>query len=103
MSTLDLPKRYLIILRELLASHAPSAEVWAYGSRVNGEAHAASDLDLVLRDPGDLARPQAGLSALKAALSESSIPILVDARDWARLPGSFHDEIRKAYVVVVSR
>ncbi|MFN5236631.1 MAG: nucleotidyltransferase domain-containing protein [Bacteroidota bacterium] len=27
-------------------------EVWAYGSRVNGDAHEGSDLDLVIRTPG---------------------------------------------------
>lgn len=26
-------------------------EVWAYGSRVSGEAHEGSDLDLVIRTP----------------------------------------------------
>lgn len=26
-------------------------EVWAYGSRVNGDAHEGSDLDLVIRTP----------------------------------------------------
>lgn len=33
----------------LLGQHVPQAEVWAYGSRVNGGAHEGSDLDLVLR------------------------------------------------------
>ncbi|WP_394370317.1 nucleotidyltransferase domain-containing protein [Pedobacter segetis] len=30
-------------------------QVWAYGSRVNGDAHVGSDLDLVIRTP-DLKR-----------------------------------------------
>ena len=48
---LDLPRRYRERLQELLKDHVPDAEVWAYGSRVNGESHEASDLDLVIRGP----------------------------------------------------
>jgi len=29
---------------------------------------------------------------------ESNIPILIDARDWARLPASFHEVILRNYV-----
>nr|VFJ58687.1 MAG: Nucleotidyltransferase domain-containing protein [Candidatus Kentron sp. FM]VFJ59568.1 MAG: Nucleotidyltransferase domain-containing protein [Candidatus Kentron sp. FM]VFK14826.1 MAG: Nucleotidyltransferase domain-containing protein [Candidatus Kentron sp. FM] len=100
MPRLDLPDRYLALLGELLARHTPGAEVWAYGSRVDGEAHAASDLDLVLRNPEDLARPQEKLFVLKEAIGDSAIPILVDVLDWARLPKGFHEEIRKGYVVI---
>jgi len=100
MLTLDLPERHLKLLRALLQKHTPEAEVWAYGSRVNGESHAASDLDLVLRNPADLTRPQAHLFDLKEAISESDIPILVDVLDWARLPQRFHAGIEAEYVVV---
>jgi hypothetical protein len=34
------------------------------------------------------------------ALQDSNIPILVEARDWARLPESFQQEIMKSYVVL---
>ena len=75
-------------------------EVWAYGSRVNGGSHSASDLDLVLRsfslDPIDSRK----LFALKEALKESGIPFLVEAGDWALLPKSFHQEIEKNHVVL---
>ena len=37
------------MLVELLRRHVPEAEVWAYGSRVNGRSHDASDLDIVPR------------------------------------------------------
>jgi len=100
MPTLDLPERHLKLLWALLQKHTPEAEVWAYGSRVSGGAHAASDLDLVLRNPADLIRPQDHLFDLKEAISESDIPILVDVLDWARLPKSFHAGIEAEYVVV---
>ena len=44
---LDLPRRYREKLEALLRQHVPGVEVWAYGSRVTGESHEGSDLDLV--------------------------------------------------------
>ena len=43
---LALPRRYRDQLEALLREHVPGVEVWAYGSRVNGESHDGSDLDL---------------------------------------------------------
>ena len=97
---LDLPDRYLALLREILRVHVPDSEVWAYGSRVNGNAHEGSDLDLVLRNTADLGQPQNTLFELKEAISESNIPILVDVLDWARLPEIFHAGIEERYVVI---
>ena len=45
---LALPLRYRKQLKALLDEHVPGVEVWAYGSRVNGESHEGSDLDLAL-------------------------------------------------------
>lgn len=84
-------------LVELLDAHLPAITAWAYGSRVNGSAHEASDLDLVLRSPDLGPIP---LDTFLQALRESNIPILIEARDWARLPEAFHQEILKDYVVV---
>lgn len=97
---LHLAPRHRKMLAELLRTHVPEAEAWAYGSRVNGRSHDASDLDLVLRAPGHERIPARRLSALMDALSESNIPFLVDVRDWNRLPNSFHREIARAYVVL---
>ncbi len=96
---LDLPPRYLRIVQALLREHVPDAEVWAYGSRVNGSSHEGSDLDLVVRGPG-LEPLGGGFLNLLEAIEESNIPILVQIHDWARLPESFHPEIERDYVVV---
>ncbi len=82
----------------LLQEHVPEAEVWAYGSRVNGQSHDASDLDLVLRGPGLEEIPTDQLANLREAFTGSNIPFLVEARDWARLPESFHKEIERKYI-----
>ena len=96
---LMLPSRYRRMVEELLREHVPEAEVWAYGSRINGRSHEGSDLDLVLRGPG-LEPLGIEYADLTEAFRESNIPILVQAHDWARLPEAFHDEIERDYVVV---
>lgn len=97
---LDLPQKYLQQVQALLREHVPGMEVWAYGSRVTGGGHEASDLDLVLRNPVDPHTENRVTHELKEAFIESNLPIRVDVMDWARIPESFHREIERAHVVV---
>ncbi len=87
-------------LVRLLVYHLPKVSVWAYGSRVYGEAHETSDLDIVLRSPDLSLIPLNNLRNFKQAVQDSNIPILIEARDWARLPEHFHKEILKNYVIL---
>ena len=87
----------------LLHKHLPGVEVWAYGSRVNGRSHDGSDLDLVLRGPKLAEIDISRLADFTEALQDSTIPFLVEVRDWARLPESFHHEIEREHVVLVER
>ena len=100
LQRLDMRPQHLALLRELLQQHLPHAEVWAYGSRVNGNGHEASDLDLVVRQPADLKQETPQLGEMREAFIESNLPIRVEVVDWARLPASFHREIEQGYVVV---
>ena len=100
MPTLDLKQKYLDSLKTLLHRCLPEAEIWAYGSRVNGTNHDASDLDLVVRNPKGFSLPYLSLNKVRSALSDSNIPILVDIRDWAKIPDYFHQEIEKEHVVI---
>ena len=97
---LFLEDRHRKAIEALLRAHLPEVEVWAYGSRVNGSAHECSDLDLVLRAPNLEEIDSNRLNGLRHALSESTIPILVEARDWARLPEHFHTEIQRNYTIL---
>ena len=99
-ATLALPQKYLEQVLALLRSHVPQTEVWAYGSRVTGSGHDASDLDLVLRNQENLREETGALYELKEAFIESNLPIRVDIMDWARIPESFRREIERAHVVV---
>ena len=100
---LHLSPRHREKLEALLCEHLPGIEVWAYGSRVNGESHDGSDLDLVLRAPGLQEVPIGPLADFTEALHDSTLPFLVEARDWARLPERFHKEIERGYVVLVEK
>ena len=100
---LHLLPKHRDILQDLLRQHLPDVEVWAYGSRTNGQSHDGSDLDLVLRGPALKEISADQLGAFDDAVEESNIPFLVDARDWARLPKRFQREIERRYVVVAPK
>ena len=77
-------------------------EIWAYGSRVNGKAHSGSDLDLVIRTSDLTPLAMAEYNLLCEKITNSNIPILVELRDWAMLPTSFHKNIQANYEVLFS-
>lgn len=101
-ASLHLPEPWLRAVRDILRASLPEAEVWAYGSRVNGDHYDASDLDLVVRFPDvvDGSRRYALLDAAKTAFIESNLPIIVQIIDWDAIPQRFRDEIQAGYVVV---
>jgi predicted nucleotidyltransferase len=100
MPKLKLQPEHLRLVLDILSRTAPKAEVWAYGSRINGTGHDGSDLDLVMRNPGDLNQPQKQLPLLREALGESNLPILVDVLDWARIPDDFRREIKRQHLII---
>ncbi len=95
---LRLQSRYRRQVEDILRENMPNAAVWAYGSRVNGTSHEASDLDLALRGPGLQPIPSVDMQTLREAFRDSSIPIIVDTHDWSKLPEVFHQEIKRNYV-----
>lgn len=101
MKQIHLLPKHKKILEDLFQKHLPNVEVWAYGSRVSGKSHSTSDLDLVVRGPGLKEIDALKILNIKKALTESKIPFLVEARDWAVLPQDFHEEIKKNYVILI--
>lgn len=100
MLKFDLDPEDLLQVKTILKQWVPNLEIWAYGSRVNGNCHAASDLDLVIRNPESLQQPTRNIAALKQAFRDSDLPIIIDVMDWAQLPDSYRAEINKRHVVV---
>ena len=98
-SSIVMTRRAHDTLMSLLKRHLPDTTVWAYGSRVKGSARAQSDLDLVA-----FASPEQRLSVfyLKEALEESNLPFRVDLLIWDDIPASFHREIERDYVTLLS-
>ena len=86
-------------LHSIFSSVGCPLEVWAYGSRVNGTAHDASDLDLVIRQNGIPLISATTFMELTETIQESNIPILVDLKDWNRIPEYFYANIEQQYEV----
>lgn len=97
MNNLFIKPEHLKILTDIFQTYCPHAQIWAYGSRVNGDAHEGSDLDLVVRNFND---EDKSVSELKNLISESNIPFLVDVVGYEQLPPSFQKEIERGYIVI---
>ncbi len=100
MLKLDLKSEDMRQIQFILQHIVPRAEVWAYGSRVKGSNHDASDLDLVIRNPSALQKPIEQLTKLREAFRDSDLPLLIDMMDWAYLPENYRAEIEKLHVVI---
>ena len=98
---LRLSPHHRAILDTLIRDHLPDIQVWAYGSRINGRSHDGSDLDLVLRGRDLQAIPAGQLLDFEEAVQESTLPFVVEARDWARLPERFRRAIEREHVVLI--
>ncbi len=97
---IDIRPDHLQVLVGVLRRHLSAAEVWVFGSRINGQSHPASDLDLVVRSRIDLREPHGDIAKLRQALRDSSLPFLIDLHDWARLPESFRNEIAEHHLAL---
>ncbi|WP_252179626.1 nucleotidyltransferase domain-containing protein [Endozoicomonas sp. 4G] len=76
--------------------------LWAYGSRVKGTHHDASDLDLVVHFPDgqDDIDSFNQLATFNEALRDSNIPIIVQVLSWSAIPESFKTNIKSCYEVL---
>lgn len=97
MSKLNIKEVYLNELKTIFKKYCPKADIWAYGSRLNGDSHDGSDLDLVVKNFND---NNCYLSELKELLNNSNIPFLIDIHEYNYLPQNFKDEILKKYVSI---
>ncbi|MCZ2357063.1 MAG: nucleotidyltransferase domain-containing protein [Bacteroidia bacterium] len=77
-------------------------EIWAFGSRVSGEAHEGSDLDLVIRTHNLQKLSNETFLNLKAKIQQSNIPILVELFDWNHLPKGFLKNIENNHELLFS-
>ncbi len=92
---LDLDKKQLDILKEIIQQHIPDKTVWVYGSRVTWKANEVSDIDLTVFDCTD-----SQIYRLKETLEESDLLFTVDVMNWEEIPNNFKTNIKKQYVVL---
>lgn len=81
----------------LLEKYMPNTCIWAYGSRIKGNAKTHSDLDLVAFSKPE---QQTALFNLKEAFEESNLPFRVDLFSWDEIPEDFQNNIKKNKVVI---
>lgn len=87
------------LLTTIIDAHIPNAEVWAFGSRINGHHHRGSDLDVVIISPPILSLVQK--AHLREELSESDLPWAVDIVEWGRCSAAFRAIIQAQYQIIM--
>ena len=96
--SLDLRPGEWEIVREILVRHLPEREVWAFGSRVKGNAKPYSDLDLAVL--GDQPLSLEKVSDLAEDFSDSNLPFKVDIVDWATTGERFRKVIEAERIIL---
>ena len=97
MTNLNVKPEHLKMLKDIFEQYCPKAEIWAYGSRVKGDFHDGSDLDMVVKSFND---ENKNITELRQLLNDSNIPFLTDIAEFDKLPKSFQTEILKEYLVI---
>ncbi|KJV07179.1 nucleotidyltransferase family protein [Methylocucumis oryzae] len=92
---LDLTPTQQALLMQLMQQFIPGIRVWAFGSRVKGNARPSSDLDLVV-----FSKPsqRSQVFALQEALEESNLPFNVDLLIWDEIPDNFKTTIQNGFI-----
>lgn len=98
MQSIDLLPKNLCEVQKILQAHARNYSVWAFGSRVKGNAKTYSDLDLAIIGQKPLSLSQ--IAQLTEAFDESNLPIRVDIVDWASTNKAFKEIIQQQKVVI---
>lgn len=95
---IDIRREHLEVVKEILYAHVPDCEVWAFGSRIQGNAKAYSDLDIVV--VGERKIESKRFYSLKEAFEDSELPMRVDVLDWQAISESFRNVIKKKYEIL---
>jgi len=96
--SIKLEEKYLSIVTDIIREKLPDAEIWAFGSRVNGSARNYSDLDLLLNNSELI--PAETMIKIREELSDSDLPIKVDVLDQYDLDEGFLKIINKEKILL---
>lgn len=98
MPKIDLKRQDWDEVCHVLKNLLPEQLVWAFGSRVKGNAKAYSDLDLAIITSQPLSLTK--MAIIKEAFEESNLSIRIDVVDWAATNETFRKIIEQDKVVV---
>lgn len=87
METLDLESRYVDFIKSTVRSELKNAEIFVFGSRVQGKAKPYSDVDIALKSAEEI--PFEKILMLKLKFEESTFPYKVDIVDLNTLDKNF--------------
>jgi predicted nucleotidyltransferase len=91
---LHLEKRHLAIIKSILSKYP--YPFYAFGSRVKGNCHPLSDLDLCFMEP----IPPNIISHLEEDFEESDLPYRVDIVNWQTCSQEFRSAIEKTLQII---
>jgi predicted nucleotidyltransferase len=86
------------IIKNILSQVIPERQVWAFGSRVNGNKKEFSDLDIVVL--GEESLIQEKEADLHNAFINSDLPFKIDIVIWSRTSDKFKSIINQSYKVI---
>lgn len=95
---IDMDEAWLEEIKRILSRIIPEYEVWAFGSRIKGNNHKYSDLDLALISETRI--DWRLIESLKDEFSESDLPIRVDVVDYKSVPEVLKKMIEVDHVVI---
>ena len=98
VKTIDIAPQDLQTVQKILQENIPEFAVWAFGSRLSGNARKYSDLDIVILC--DKSIETLRMADLREAFSESDLPMKVDIIEWSSLDEEFRSIIRENYFVL---
>ncbi len=87
------------IITEILEKYN-KYEYYYYGSRVNGNYSAVSDLDILIK--GQYPIPASELEDIKEKFDESNLPYITNFVDYHKISKEFYENIKTKYVNINS-
>ncbi|KUO49286.1 MAG: hypothetical protein APF76_15900 [Desulfitibacter sp. BRH_c19] len=88
---IKLSEKELQLVKNILKNYVHDFEVLVFGSRVNGNTHEHSDLDIALRGPDKI--DLLLLADIKDEFQNSDLPFRVDIIDFNRISPEFQKVI----------
>jgi len=98
---LSLTPEQLAEVRAILITHIPDRDVYAFGSRVEGNEGKHSDLDLAIE--GSVSLDLRVRARLREAFEESSLPFRVDLIELCAVDASFRRLVEERKVLIAGR